>query len=244
MVSLLQSRFKEDEIMEIGIDEAGRGSFWGPIMAGAVSIPNESEWTMEQRELLLQMRDSKKISAKKRVILAKKLKELIPMCAVGIVHANEINENGITWANMEAFRRAIDGLNGLTVYRLLIDGTLEIDDCKEEQNMIIEGDDKYIAIGAASILAKVSHDEWIKEYCKVHPECDERYHLVKSNGYGTKLHREGIKLYGADELHRVLYVKNWLPMNAKNNAKNNATNNATNNAKNNAKKANDCLITF
>jgi len=207
---MLSARFKEDSIVEIGIDEAGRGSFWGPIMAGAVSIPNKSEWTKEQQELLVQMRDSKKISPKKRVILAQKLKELIPLCAVGIVHASEINKNGITWANQEAFRRAVNGLQ-LNECRLIIDGSLEIDDWKGEQEVIIEGDNKYIAIGAASILAKVTHDEWIHAYCKDHPEVDERYHLIKSNGYGTQPHRDAIKLYGGHELHRGLYIQNWLP---------------------------------
>lgn len=206
----LLPRFKEDSIVEIGLDEAGRGSFWGPIMAGAVSIPNESEWTKEQHDILIQMRDSKKIAPKKRALLAQKLKEAIPLCGVGIVHAHEINEHGITWANREAFRRAYLSLH-IDHPRLIIDGTLEIDDWKGEQEVVIEGDNKYIAVGAASILAKVAHDEWIKEYCKEHPECDERYHLIKSNGYGTEPHRNAIKLYGGHELHRVLYIQNWLP---------------------------------
>jgi ribonuclease HII len=208
---MLSARFKTDSIVEIGLDEAGRGSFWGPITAGAVSIPNESEWTKEQRDIYVQMRDSKKISPKKRVILAQKLKEVNPLTAIGIVHAHEINEKGITWANREAFRRAINGLHTNESCRLIIDGTLEIDDWKGEQEVVIEGDNKYIAVGAASILAKVSHDEWIRNYCKDHPECDERYHLISSNGYGTLLHREAIKLYGGHELHRDLYIQNWLP---------------------------------
>ena len=235
---MLSARFKEDSIVEIGIDEAGRGSFWGPIMAGSVSIPNESEWTKEQREILVQMRDSKKISPKKRVILAQKLKEVIPLCAVGIVHANEINENGITWANQEAFRRAVNGLQ-LNDCRLIIDGTLEIDDWKGEQEVVIEGDNKYIAVGAASILAKVTHDEWIRAYCKDHPEVNERYHLIKSNGYGTQPHRDAIKLYGGHELHRVLYIQNWLPGTVKKSK--DKTEKKDKKGKNESEK---CLITF
>ena len=207
--NMLSSRFKEDYIIEIGIDEAGRGSFWGPIMAGAVVIPRE--WTDEQRTIVEQIRDSKKISPKKRSILAKQIKEYIPLCAVGIVQVDEINKNGITWANIEAFRRAINGLQIEDECRLIIDGKLAIDTWQGEQHLIIEGDNQYMAVAAASILAKVSHDEWIKEYCLVHPECNERYDLIKSNGYGTATHREGIKLYGGHELHRVLYIQNWLP---------------------------------
>lgn len=208
---MLSSRFKDDSIIEIGIDEAGRGSFWGPIMAGAVVIPMER--TEEQEALVVQVKDSKKITPKKRIILAKQIKELLPQSAVGIVQADEINIHGITWANMEAFRRAIAGLHieNVDASRLIIDGTLAIDKWTGEQHVIIEGDNQYMAVAAASILAKVEHDQWIQEYCSMHPECNERYDLVKSKGYGTLTHREGIKLYGGHELHRVLYIQNWLP---------------------------------
>jgi ribonuclease HII len=210
---MLSTRFKNDEVIEIGIDEAGRGSFWGPIMAGAVIIPDESTWTEEQKALLLQLRDSKKISPKKRERMAEQIKELIPKCAVGIVSAKEINDNGITWANMEAFRRAIMGLGleNTKECRLVIDGVLSIDKWEGEQELVVEGDSQYIAIAGASILAKVEHDKWITQFCDDNPDCNDRYDLSKSKGYGTAKHREGIKLYGGHELHRVLYIQNWLP---------------------------------
>jgi ribonuclease HII len=214
---MLFTRFKDDNILEIGIDEAGRGSFWGPIVAGAMIIPNESDWSDKQRKLLIQLRDSKKISPKKREIIADEIKELIPKTAIGIVTAQEINDNGITWANMEAFRRAIYNLS-ITIEesklsRIIIDGILEIKDWMGEQNTIIDGDAKYLAIAGASILAKVGHDRWITQFCKENPECNDNYDLVNSKGYGTLKHREGIKKYGAHELHRSLYIQNWLPGN-------------------------------
>lgn len=206
----LQSRFAQDTITEIGIDEAGRGSFWGPLMAGAVVLPQE--WTDEQRTVLLQLRDSKKISPKKRVLLEAELRKQIPLCGVGIVMPNEINDQGITWANREAFRRAITSLEiPLEGCRLLIDGILPIDTWKGDQHVIIEGDNQYIAIAAASILAKVAHDKWIHEFCEANPGCNDRYDLLRSNGYGTARHREGIRLYGGHELHRDIYIQNWLP---------------------------------
>lgn len=235
---MLSARFKDDEVVEIGIDEAGRGSFWGPIMAGAVILPNESTWTEKQQTLLSQLRDSKKISPKKRDKLADDIKELIPQSAVGIVTAKEINENGITWANMEAFRRAIANLNlgDLSAHRLVIDGVLPIEDWKGEQELIVEGDGQYLAIAAASILAKVEHDRWIQKYCEDNPECNDRYDLSKSKGYGTANHREGIRIYGAHELHRELYIQNWLP---------GATQKAKPRKKVGTKKeANQCLIKF
>lgn len=210
---MLSIRFKDDDILEIGIDEAGRGSFWGPIMAGAVIIPNESEWTDKQKKLMLELRDSKKISPKKRERIADEIKELIPNTAVGIVNAQEINEQGIQWANMEAFRRAVKmlGLEDTAKSRLVIDGVLSIEGWKGEQQLAIEGDGQYLAIAGASILAKVEHDRWIRKFCEENPECNERYDLLRSKGYGTFNHREGIRIYGGHELHRQLYIQNWLP---------------------------------
>lgn len=212
---MLSTRFKEDSVIEIGIDEAGRGSFWGPIMAGAVIIPNKETWSDKQRSLLEQLRDSKKISPKKREKLYDEIKELIPKTAVGVVTAKEINDNGITWANMEAFRRAVQNLSltkeELDSSRLVIDGVLQIDKWEGQQELVVDGDAEYLAIAGASILAKVEHDKWITQYCEDHPECNDRYDLLKCKGYGTLNHRNGIRNYGAHELHRSLYVQNWLP---------------------------------
>jgi ribonuclease HII len=210
---MLSTRFKEDTTIEIGIDEAGRGSFWGPIMAGAMIIPEESTWTEKQRKLLGELKDSKKISPKKRERIADEIKELIPKTAIGIVTADEINENGITWANMEAFRRAVQGLTleNSSECRLVIDGVLSIEGWEGEQELIVDGDAEYMAIAGASILAKVEHDKWITKYCEDNPQCNDRYDLAKCKGYGTARHREGIRNYGAHELHRSLYIQNWLP---------------------------------
>jgi ribonuclease HII len=210
---MLADRFKDDNIVEIGVDEAGRGSFWGPIMAGAVIIPNRNIWSEKQHKLLSELRDSKKISPKKRERIADEIKELLPHTAVGLVTAQEVNDYGITWANMEAFRRAALGLKleNTTNCRLIIDGVLEITDWDGEQELIVEGDSKYLAIAGASILAKVEHDRWITKFCETNPECNDRYDLLKSKGYGTAKHREGIRIYGGHELHRSLYIQNWLP---------------------------------
>ena len=206
----LAPRFHNDTLIEVGIDEAGRGSFWGPIVAGAVVIP--SEWTEIQRTLFAQFRDSKKISAKKRAVLSAAIKENTQW-GIGIVGAEEINRHGIQWANREAFRRAFYNVPNMDRpnCRLLIDGVLSLDKWDGQQELIVEGDNQYMAIAAASILAKVAHDEWIHTYCAEHPECEERYHLCSSNGYGTAKHREGIRLYGGHELHRELYIQRWLP---------------------------------
>ena len=210
---MLTVRFQDDERPEIGIDEAGRGSFWGPLTAGAVCLPPLSEWTDKHRAMFLLIRDSKKLSPKKREALATQLHDLLgDRCAVGMVSAEEINQHGITWANREAFRRAIHDVRGaVETHRLLIDGTLSIDDWTGEQHVIVEGDGTYLAIAAASILAKVEHDRWIRVYAEENPACEERYHLVSSKGYGTATHREAIRLYGGHVHHREAFIQNWLP---------------------------------
>jgi ribonuclease HII len=236
---MLSTRFKDDSVIEIGIDEAGRGSFWGPIMAGAVIIPNKLTWSDKQKALMEQLRDSKKISPKKREKIYNDIKELIPNTSSGIVSAQEINDYGITWANMEAFRRAVNNLpltqETITECRLVIDGVLQINDWEGEQELVVDGDAQYLSIAAASIIAKVEHDKWITEFCETHPECNDRYDLLKCKGYGTVNHREGIRNYGAHELHRSLYVQNWLP---------GSTQKAKPKKKDVSKDTNKCLINF
>jgi ribonuclease HII len=223
---MLETRYKKDSVIEIGIDEAGRGCFWGPIVAGAVIIPDTVNDA--QIQILKQIRDSKKLNAVKREYITDKLKELFPPnnIGVGFVNADEINEHGISWANQEAFRRALNCLEIKDNCRLIIDGAIKIPELEMEkvleQQLIEEGDNKYIAIAAASIIAKVEHDNWINKYCESNPDCDTKYDLIKSKGYGTVKHRDGIRAHGSHEFHRSLFIQNWLPGNqVRQNKKNN-----------------------
>jgi len=218
---MLTLRHTNDSIPEIGLDEAGRGCFWGPIMAGAVIWPAEETWTAEHKALAPQIRDSKKIAPKKRTKLADDIKRLAAAWAVGSVSNSEIDEQGIVWSNQEAFRRAIQGLNrDLKGFkssdksnnsRLLIDGEWLIPDWVGEQHAIVEGDNTYLCIGAASILAKVEHDRWIQDWCDKNEACSALYDLRGSKGYGTDKHRAGLVANGAHELHRRTFVRNYVP---------------------------------
>lgn len=207
---ILKVRFKDDESIEAGLDEAGRGCFWGPIMAGALIWPSESDWTPEHKAIVPEIRDSKKIAIKKRERIFEDIKRLAYAWGVGSVSAEEIDEKGISWANQEAFRRALNQLK-VKPGRILVDGTLRISDYVGEQHTVVDGDATYISIAGASILAKVSHDHWVKEYCKENPECEERYSLGSGHGYGTAKHREGLRTYGAHSLHRRTFIYNWVP---------------------------------
>jgi ribonuclease HII len=104
-----------------------------------------------------------------------------------------------TTVNLENILLLIDG-NYFKPFTIMNNDKTKIEVLK--YNMIEGGDNKYTSIAAASILAKVERDEYIRELCKQHPFLDERYGLFKNKGYGTKIHIEGIKTYGYCEYHR------------------------------------------
>jgi len=202
------------ETVEMGIDEAGRGCFWGPLFAGAVIWPPEEEWTDEYRELAPQIKDSKKISEKTRPSIAAGIKNLAIDWGVGHVSAAEINEKGITWANQEAFRRAMGAcFSGLDPELLLIDGVLGLPEGGVPYECIPGGDGLYLPIAAASILAKVGKDTWVTEWCNASQENADiatRYDLLSNKGYGTVKHRAGLKIYGSHEHHRSQFIRSWI----------------------------------
>jgi ribonuclease HII len=215
---MLALRHTQDSIQEIGIDEAGRGPLWGPMMAAAVLWPSETTLTKEHRELGPSIKDSKKLSAKKREKIAEQIKQLALGYGIGIVSAEEIDTLGATRANQLAFRRALDSLYNSGVIleksvRILIDGILPLNDTSSEETCItiVEGDATYLSIAAASILAKVSHDAWVIEWCKTHVADAAKYDLLNCKGYGTANHRAGILQHGYTDLHRRLYLRKLIP---------------------------------
>lgn len=206
---MLKIRHTVDECIEVGIDEAGRGCFWGPMYAGAVIWAPEDEMNDEQREVSGQIKDSKKLTPKRRIKLADAIKELAIEWSVGSVHAAEIDTIGMTKANQLAFVRALEGL-GSEPDRLLIDGILSIYEppwAFKEQVVEPEADGQYVPVAAASILAKVSHDEWVAEYCAKNQNIAEQYDLLSNKGYGTAKHRTAIVEHGHSKEHRLSFLK-------------------------------------
>lgn len=212
---MLKTRYQNDQLIEMGIDEAGRGCLWGPIYAAAVIWAPEDEWTEEHREIAPQIKDSKKLSEKKRDYVATAIQSLALDYGIGSVSAQEIDQNGMSYANRLAFKRAIDA-SSVIPDRVIVDGMLTIE--KEwirekgiiESLTIVDGDAKYIPIAAASILAKTAHDQWVKDYLATHGDLEEKYNLLSSKGYGTEKHRAGILQYGAEQEHRRLFLRKLL----------------------------------
>ena len=206
---MLQIRHTADEAIEVGIDEAGRGCFWGPLYAAAVAWVPEEDMTDEQRSIAPLIKDSKKLSAKRRVALAASIKDLAIDWGIGIVTAAEIDNMGMTLANQLAFTRALTNLS-VEPERLLIDGTLSIYDTPwsmTEQVVEAEADNRYLPVAAASILAKTEHDEYIKQFCDINENISERYDLSSNKGYGTAKHRAGILEWGTEPHHRKLFLR-------------------------------------
>ena len=188
------------EGIEVGIDEAGRGCLSGKVFVGAVIMP----YDFGDDETYLEIKDSKKISKKKRKVLREWIEKNAIAYNVAWADEKEIDKVNILQATMNAMHRALDGID-IEFNRILVDGnrfkTFVTNDGFINHNCIIKGDDKYIQIAAASILAKTHHDEYIEKMCKDIPELNE-YDLLNNQGYGTKQHRLAIKEKGLSKYHR------------------------------------------
>ena len=205
--------YKEDNKLECGIDEAGRGSLWGPLYSAAVVLPPKEEWNPEFEGIVDQIKDSKKISKKKREKIYTIILKYAKSVGVGIVTAQEIDTFGMTKANKTAFERAISNLS-IEVDRILIDGCLHIETSKE---LIVEPelDNTYLNVAAASIIAKVSRDKYVEDYVTKDISLQEKYDLMNNKGYGTLKHRQGILKYSKHSLHRNLFLRKLLGSNCK-----------------------------
>lgn len=179
-----------------GIDEAGRGPWVGPVVAGAVILPKDSD--------ILYVNDSKKLSEAKREELYEVIKEKAIAWAVGSASEKRIDEINILQATYEAMREAISKL-GIKPQLLLNDAVI-IPKVEIPQVKIIKGDAKSASIGAASIMAKVTRDRLLVEYDKLYPE----FQFAKNKGYGTKEHIEALKKYGPTPIHRRSFIKNYV----------------------------------
>jgi len=181
-----------------GIDEAGRGPLAGPVVAACVVI--DSEFKVEPGDLEL-VADSKKLSAKKRELIFKAIREKVIAVEIGVVNHEDIDKINILQASFLAMRRAIKKLKVDPDY-ILLDGGFKIPKLTKPQTAIIKGDAKVWVIAAASIIAKVSRDWIMTEMDKKYPE----YLFAKHKGYGTKEHLAMLEKYGPCPIHRLSFA--------------------------------------
>jgi ribonuclease HII len=190
-----------------GVDEVARGTFIGPVIAACVVLPKTFP-----DETYKMIKDSKKLSEKKRDILAKYIKENCITYGIGEVSNGEIDNINILNATIKAMHRAIGEAYKKSQFDYLyIDGpnfkpyTPPGEDSEFiEYECVPKGDSKYLAIAAASILAKDYHTKYIKELVKS-DEILLLYDINKNKGYGTKSHHEAIYKYGLTKYHRKTF---------------------------------------
>lgn len=179
-----------------GIDEVGRGPLAGPVVAGAVILPQDCS--------ILYLNDSKQLSAKKRDELYDVIMENAIAVGIGMASPKRIDEINVLQATYEAMREAISKLS--VVPQILLNDAVTIPQVTIPQVPIIKGDAKSVSIAAASIVAKVTRDRMMVEYDKVMPE----YGFASNKGYGAAAHIEALKKYGPSPIHRASFIKNFV----------------------------------
>ena len=187
-MSLLINQY-QDILLEAGCDEAGRGSYAGPVMAAAVILPTNFYHPL--------LNDSKKLSEKQREILVPIIKQAAIAWAVASQSAAEIDASNILKAAIKCMHLALDQLKPKAKF-IAIDGNKFYTYKKIPHATIVKGDSIYANIAAASILAKTTRDSYMQKLHKKYPQ----YGWNKNKGYGTAAHRAAIAQYGLCVEHR------------------------------------------
>lgn len=193
-----------DDCIQAGVDEAGRGPLMGPVYIGAVI------WHPDDKHPLI--KDSKLLKSHHKIMEAyDTVKEYAISSTVISRSHTDIDNNGILNSTISGMWEALDSLY-ITPQLALIDGNYfrhpGIVYPKLEQiqyTTVTQGDNNYHAIAAASILAKVSRDQYITNLVDKYPELDDRYGILSNKGYGSLSHRKGMEEYGISQFHRTSF---------------------------------------
>ena len=184
---------------EVGIDEVGKGAVFGPVFSAVVVLTEKNKFILKQ----IGVKDSKKLTPKKRKLLFSKILLLASDYGIGQSSTREIDKLGIRVATELSMIRALKKLKKRPS-ELIIDGPLLLRPWKGIQKNIVSGDSKFISIASASIVAKVSRDNLMERLEKKY----SGYFLYKNKGYGTREHLSIIKKKGITNLHRKSFLKN------------------------------------
>ena len=196
----------------IGVDEVGRGSFAGPVVAGAVVFSKDTPCQPRTRSILREINDSKLLNPRKREVLSKEIIKHSLLYATSTIGLPAINKFGIGKATQMAIRKVV---------KIVLWQILEINKSKPpifvladgfhiryirgiglvNQKAIIKGDRKSISIAAASIIAKVYRDKLMRKLNRKYPG----YGFVRNKGYGTKFHRDALAKHGLSKIHRTSF---------------------------------------
>ncbi len=177
----------------VGVDEVGRGALFGPVVAAAVIL---NDATAEQLAIA-GVTDSKQLSAEQRRVLATQIRHCAVGCRVAYASVAEIDRLNILQASLLAMKRAILQVTPPPDL-CLVDGNQRIPGLPFPQQTLVKGDERSLAIAAASIIAKVWRDELITRLAVKYPQ----YHLATNKGYGTPSHKQAIQTFGPTRFHR------------------------------------------
>ena len=183
---------------EVGIDEVGRGAVFGPVFSAVIVVNEKNKFILKK----LGVRDSKKLTQKKRELLLPEILALSSDYGIGQSSVREIDKHGIRFATELSMIRALKKLKEKPL-EIIIDGPLLLRPWKGIQKNIVSGDSKFIAISSASIVAKVCRDNLMKRLEREY----SRYLILKNKGYGTREHLSMIKENGISNLHRKSFLK-------------------------------------
>ena len=181
-----------------GVDEVGRGCWFGPVFAGAVILPDSARPTLAAAGLT----DSKKLTARRRAQLVPLIQQHACSWALGQASAREIDQVGIRAATERAMLRALQRLNGAPPDLVLVDGVLPLRLWSGPQQTVVRGDSEHLEIAAASVLAKQARDALITRLAQRYPA----YGLERHAGYGTAVHRAAVMDAGPTPLHRRSFL--------------------------------------
>ncbi len=174
-----------------GLDEAGRGALFGPVVAAAVIL--------NPRRRIVGLDDSKKLSPERRAILAERIRQHAVACGVAEIPAERIDAWNIYQASRQAMTAALEQLGVQPDYLLLDAMRLDV---LIEQKSLIKGDARSVSIAAASILAKTTRDRRMRELDEHFPH----YGLAHNKGYATPDHLQALRLFGPTPLHRFSFA--------------------------------------
>jgi ribonuclease HII len=183
--------------IEAGVDEVGRGCLSGPVVTAAVILPHDFDYDI--------VKDSKKLSEKKRKEAYVLIKEHAIDYSIDFVGPDYVDEHNILQATMYSMHKSVNNLKSRPNH-ILVDGDYFDGYNNIPHTCVVKGDNTYYSIAAASILAKVTRDEFMVNVHEEYPE----YKWDSNKGYGSKAHRDAIIEHGTTPHHRMTFLKNIL----------------------------------
>ena len=201
-----EKKYRGEAPVICGIDEAGRGPFAGPVVAGAVILPADVLDRLEDPEgmCIYGLNDSKKVSPKRREELYEEIIDKSVAYGVGMNSPARIDEINILQATYEAMRRAVEDLGVMP--DILLNDAVTIPELPIRQVGIVKGDARSLSIAAASIVAKVTRDRLMVEYADIYPE----YHFEQNKGYGSAEHIRALREHGPSPIHRRSFIHSYI----------------------------------